>query len=80
MNFKKIQDFLSDLRVGEMKSKRAIFWYTGESPAHHLLNNIIRSCKHPAEIYYVQLFFKDVYKAVIELHESQNKEKDEKFD
>jgi hypothetical protein len=44
-----------------------------QSPIFQLINNLLRLSRHPAEIYYIQPFFKDLFEAVNFLHQSSKK-------
>ena len=44
-----------------MSTERAIFWYTFESPVFRLVNSMIRLSRHPAEIFYIQPYVRDLH-------------------
>ncbi len=50
------EQFINDLRQG-MNYKQALGWYTKETAVHKIFNNILRSGRHPTEIFYIQPFF-----------------------
>lgn len=63
-----MKQFLKELREGRLSDTRVIFWYTSELPLYKLLNNIFRSYDNPSHIFYIQPFFKDLFRTI--QHES----------
>lgn len=59
-----IEQFLKELRVGKLSEARVIFWYTSELPLYKLLNNLFRSYCNPSHIFYIQPFFKDLFRTI----------------
>lgn len=55
---------------------KSISWYTTQSPVHKLVNNLLRSCSHPSEIYYIQPFFKALFQAILCLFRQQQRKND----
>jgi hypothetical protein len=39
-------------------------WYTKDTAVYKILNNILRSGRHPTEIFYIQPFFKILFGAI----------------
>lgn len=59
-----------------LTSNEAIKWYTEDTFVYKLINNIMRSCRNPFEICFLQPFFKDLFNAVKFISKDQENDKD----
>ena len=52
------------MKEGPLPCKRAIRWYTHQAGIYKVINNLLRSCSHPCEIFYLQPILKDLFRAI----------------
>ena len=69
---KHLEFALEELRKGRLSCEKAIKFYSSENYGLYiLLNSFLRALACPTEIFYIQPFFKDLFCAVQEIHQSQ---------
>lgn len=65
---------IRELNKGPLGLERAFYWYTNSVGVYKIINNLLRSCTHPSEIFYLQPLFKDIFLAIRKLHKKSKKQ------
>ena len=56
-------------------TEAAIKWYTKDCFLHGLVNGILRLNKDPTSLFIIQPYFQDLFKAISQLYQTQQKDK-----